>query len=333
MKTSLTAGIDIGGTKILAGIFSGGKNLLAWSKMPTGIEKKDRKLEDFIGAIENALLEALKKSGKDIRQLAGIGIGCAGQVELKTGDVLDAPHMPWKRMPIKSAMESFSGKPVLILNDVQSAAWGEFALGAGKKSRNMVCIFVGTGIGSGIIIEGHLYRGSAGCAGETGHIVFKHGGVKCKCGQRGCPEAYCGGESLWLRARSAIIKGHKTIIKDMVSSLDNIPASVIAKAAEKGDPLAKRLWKDAELALATVVHNYVNTLNPDTIVLGGGIVEGLPYLRDYVADYVMRRCVPTAARTVKIVAPLLGDKSGAVGAGNMAFRVFVKRDYRWGKAL
>lgn len=324
--STLTAGIDIGGTKILAGVFSEGKKLLAWSKVPTGIEKKDRKLEDFMRAIEKAILEALKKSGKNIKNLAVIGIGCAGQVELKTGDVLDAPHMPWKRMPIKSAIESFSGKPVLILNDVQAAAWGEFALGAGKNARNLVCIFVGTGIGSGIVIEGRLYRGSAGCAGETGHIVFKHGGVKCKCGQRGCPEAYCGGESLWLRAKSAILKGHNTIIKDMAPSLDNIPASVIAKAAEKGDALAKKLWTDAELALATVVHNYVNTLNPDTIVLGGGIVESLHYLREYVADYVLRRCVPTAARTVKIVAPMLGDKSGAVGAANMAFRVFVKKD-------
>lgn len=324
--SSLTAGIDIGGTKILAVIFSSGKNILSWSKVPTGIEKKDRKLEDFIGAVKKAILEALKKSGKDIRELAGIGIGCAGQVELKTGDVLDAPHMPWKRIPLKSAIESFSGKPVVILNDVQAAAWGEFSLGAGIKARNMVCIFVGTGIGSGIIIEGQLYRGSAGCAGETGHIVFRHGGLRCKCGQKGCAEAYCGGESLWLRARNAILRGHNTIIKDMVSSLDNIPASTIAKAAEKGDSFAKKLWKDAELALATVVHNYVNTLNPDIIVLGGGIVESLPYLRKYVAEYVLRRCVPTAARTVKVVPPSLGNKSGAAGAGNMAFRVFVKRE-------
>jgi glucokinase len=276
-------------------------------------------MDQFAGSIEKALSGALKKSKAELKDIRRIGVGCTGQIELSTGDMLDSPHIPWKRIPLTRMIEQRTGKRVSILNDVQSAAWGEFSLGAGAGAHNMVCIFAGTGIGSGIVIEKKLYRGSAGCAGEVGHTSYRVGGVKCQCGRRGCAEAYCGGESLWLRARSAIKKGQKTIIADMIKDLDHIPADVIAKAAKKGDPFAKKLWRDAELALGTVVHNYLNLLNPDVLVLGGGIVEGLPYLRDFVRDYVDRRAIRNAAKIVKIVPPKLGVMSGAVGAANMAF--------------
>jgi len=319
MSKILTAGIDIGGTKILVTVLADGKDVLGWKRHPTGIGKKDRTMDELAGSIETALSGALKKAGAQLKSVRAIGVGCAGQIELSTGDVLDSPHLPWNRIPLMRMIQDRIGKPVTILNDVQSAAWGEFALGAGRGALNMICIFVGTGIGSGIVIEGKLYRGSSGSAGEVGHTSYRANGIRCQCGRRGCAEAYCGGESLWLRARRAITRGRKTMIAEMIADTDHIPADVIAKAAKRGDPFAKKMWRDAELALGTIVHNYVNLLNPDVIVLGGGIVEGLPYLRDFACEYVARRSVRGAARTVKIEAPKLGAMSGAVGAANMAF--------------
>ncbi len=320
-KKILTAGIDIGGTKIQAVILEKGFRVTGRGRRLSGNEKPDLTQADLLESVMGALRAACSKAGKNIKELAAIGVGCAGQVEARTGDVLDPPNFKWDRIPVRSMIERSTEKPVTIVNDVQAAAWGEFSLGAGGGATNMVCIFVGTGIGSGIIINGELYRGSAGCAGEVGHTHFKTNGAPCQCGQKGCAEAYAGGRNLCLRAGRAIRRGTKSRITDLVDgNLDHIPANVIYKAAKEGDPLAKRLWRDAELAIGAVCHNYVDLLNPDILVLGGGILDGIPQLRDFARSYVKKRAVPTAVKAVKIVAPKLGKLSAAVGAAELAYR-------------
>ncbi len=321
-KNILTAGVDIGGTKVQAAIVRNGDKVAGKGRKLTGIEKTGRDREHFMNAILGALEDGCRKAKISPERIDAIGIGSAGQIEPATGDVLDSPHLPWgKRFPLKSLVEEATGKPVTLVNDVQAAAWGEYLRGAGKDSRKMVCIFVGTGIGSGIVIDGQLYRGAGGSAGEVGHSHFKINGVKCQCGRRGCAEAYGGGESLWRRARRAIKRGTKSRIYDLVEGdLDHIPANVVYQAAAEGDPLAKRLWHDLELAVGVVCHNYVDMLNPDMIVLGGGIVDGVPELRKVARDYVDKRAVPANARAVKIAAPKLGKMSPALGAADLAYR-------------
>jgi len=327
-KTLLTAGVDVGGTKVQTAIVLNGEVVVGKGRKPTGIEKAGRTGEDFMNAILGALVEGCRNAKVTLDRLEAIGVGSAGQIEPGTGDVLDSPHLPWgRRFPLKKLIERATGKPVTIVNDVQAASWGEYVRGAGKNSRKMVCIFVGTGIGSGIVIDGRLYRGAGGSAGEVGHSHFKLNGLKCQCGRRGCAEAYGGGESLWRRARNAIKRGAKSRIYELVNGdLDHIPASVVHRAAVEGDPLAKRLWRDVELAIGVVCHNYVDMLNPDMIVLGGGVVNGVPELRRFARRYVDGRAVPSSARAVKIVAPKLGNLSPAFGAADLAYRAVTGAD-------
>ena len=321
MKKSLTAGIDVGGTKVQTVVMENGLKVIGRGKRPTDIERPDRTKDDFMSAILGALEDACGKAGVSLGVLSAIGVGCAGQIERRTGDVLDSPHLKWNRFPLRRLLEKATGAPVSIVNDVQAAAWGEYSLGAGKGAKSLVCVFVGTGIGSGIVINGELYRGASGCAGEVGHAHYRMGGVRCQCGRRGCAEAYAGGESLWLRARSAIKRGVKSRITQIVGgNLDKIPASAIYQAAKEGDQLAKRLWRDVELAVGVICHNYVNLFNPDIMVLGGGIVEAAPELRNFARSYVDNRAVRPAAKTVKIVPPKLGSLSPAIGAADLAFR-------------
>jgi len=320
-KSVLTAGIDVGGTKVQTIILERGLKVIGCGKRPTDIERPDRTREDFMAAIFGALEDACKKASISFRNLSSIGVGCAGQIEATTGDVLDSPHLKWNRFPLRLLLEKAAKIPVTIINDVQAAAWGEYSLGAGQNAKSLVAVFVGTGIGSGIVINGELYRGASGCAGEVGHTHYRMGGVRCQCGRLGCAEAYAGGESLWLRARRAIKRGVKSRIEGMVGgNLDKIPASVIYRAHKKGDMLAEKLWRDVELAIGVVCHNYVNLFNPDILVLGGGIVEAVPELRDFARAYINNRAVRPAARTVKVVAPKLGSLSPAIGAAQLAFK-------------
>ena len=328
-KTSITAGIDIGGTKVQAIVLENGNNILGKGRKPTGIEKPERTRNDFMDAVTSALDTALNNAGVKLSDIAAVGVGCAGQIEENTGDVLDSPHLKWDRFPLAKLIRKATGKPVTIINDVQAAAWGEYIQGAGGDSEKFVCIFVGTGIGSGIVIDGELYRGASGSAGEVGHSHFRTNGAKCLCGQRGCAEAYAGGESLWLRARRAIRRGAKSKIEKLAGGdLDYIPANIIYEAAKMNDPLAVRLWKDAQLAVGVICHNYVDMFNPDMIVLGGGVVDGVPELRKFARDYVKKRAVPTNARAVKIVAPKIPKLAPALGAANLAYKKSRERKKR-----
>lgn len=315
-----TAGVDVGGTKVQTAVLENGKKIVGSAKKPTGMEIPDVTQADLIDSIVSALSASCKKAGISLDKIAAVGAGCTGQIEAETGDALNSPHLKWDRFPLRRLLAESVKKPVTIVNDVQAAAWGEYSNGAGKGSNTFVCIFVGTGIGSGIVIDGKLYRGASGSAGEAGHSHFKLNGVRCQCGQQGCAEAYAGGESLMIRARRAIRGGAKSRIESLVGGdLSNIPANVIYQAAMEGDELAEKLWKDVELAVGVLCHNYVDILNPDIIALGGGIVEGVPSLLDFARKYVIERAVPIAAEKVKILAPKLGKLSPAVGAANLAF--------------
>ncbi|MBI4202515.1 MAG: ROK family protein, partial [Chloroflexi bacterium] len=204
---------------------------------------------------------------------------------------------------------------------VQAATWGEWRLGAGEGFSDLVCLFVGTGIGGGLILDGKLYRGASGSAGELGHMVLYPGGRACMCGRRGCLEAYAGGWAIAARAREAV-HGDKTAGRHLLTLAGGdaaaVTAALVSEAAHGGDALTKTLVRQVGDDLGLGVASVVNAFNPQRLVLGGGVIEGLPELAPVVREVVSRQALAPAAARVEVVKAGLGMYGGVIGAALIA---------------
>jgi glucokinase len=261
-----------------------------------------------------------------IRGLAGeagpgrpIGIACAGQVHPETQSVVYAPNLFWHDVPIRAVIAEEFGAPVWVDNDVRAAAWGEYRFGAAKDARSVVAVFVGTGVGSGAVLGGTLWRGSGNAAGEIGHTEVVPGGVPCVCGQHGCLEAYASGIGLQRRFASGREAGAATRLEELTGGDPmRLTAAIVDEAARTGDPLARTLWEDLDRYLTMALANYVTLLNPDVLVLGGGVIESVPALFETVARGARARTTAMGRSVLRVTRAALGDWSGAIGAADLA---------------
>lgn len=250
--------------------------------------------------------------------MASIGVAAAGQIHPETQAVVYAPNLNWQDVPLKTRLESRLKLPVWVENDVRAAAWGEFCFGAGRGSQSLLAVFVGTGVGSGAILAGHLWRGAFNVAGEIGHTQVVPDGIPCACGQRGCLEAYCSGSGLIRRFETMLAAGVPTALRALTGEqASKLTALEVARAAAEGDPLARELWEDAVGYLKLAITNAVTLLNPERLVLGGGVVETVPALLEAVTTAIQARA-PLMARAVTVHRATLGPWAGAVGAGALA---------------
>ncbi len=252
--------------------------------------------------------------------ISGIGVGIAGQINEKTGDVLFSPNLNWRDVPLRTILEKETGLSVVVVNDLTAITYGEWKWGAGIGKDNLVCIFVGTGIGSGIVTGGRLISGCSNAAGELGHIVVVSGGRKCTCGNNGCMEAYAGGWGIAEIAKELALKdkaGFREIIK-IAGEIGNISAETIAKAHYNGDDNAAKIVKKTGLYLADGVITVVNLINPCMIILGGGVIDGIPDLFDITVEEVNKRALKASTSHLGIVKPVLGKNGGIVGAAGIA---------------
>jgi glucokinase len=251
--------------------------------------------------------------------LAGLGVACAGQIHAPTGVVVEAPNLGWRDVPLAAALRAIVDVPVVVENDVRAAAWGEFTFGAGQGADSLVAVFVGTGVGSGAVLDGRLWRGAGNVAGEVGHTQVVPDGLSCGCGARGCLERYVSGSGFQQRFRAALAAGVATALKGRTGGdVERLTAVLVYEAAEAGDAFARVLWSDAVSALVVALANYVTLVNPSVLVLGGGVVESVPALFAAVVAGVPPLTTRLAREILRIERAQLGDWSGVVGAGALA---------------
>jgi glucokinase len=246
-------------------------------------------------------------------------VACAGQIDPATGAVVYAPNLGWRDVPLAGRLARTFSVPVVVENDVRAAAWGEFVAGAGSPGGSLVAVFVGTGVGSGAVLDGRLWRGAGNAAGEVGHTQVVPDGLPCRCGRLGCLEQYVSGSGLQRRLAAAMTAGRSSRLVDLCGAVpDRLTARDVHAAAVEGDPLAHELWSDATRFLTMAVANYVTLVNPGVLVLGGGVIETVPALFDAVTEGVPRLTTILSAGSLRVERARLGDLSGVIGAAALA---------------
>lgn len=321
MSTNVV-GVDMGGTKILSAVVDAEGNILGTAKVST---KADEGTSVVIDRIADSIQKAIDKSGVNEVSIEAIGIGAPGPLDPATGVVIFAPNLGWRDVPLKAELEGRTGIPTFVDNDVNVGTLGEHAFGAAQGVQNVVGIFVGTGIGGGIILNGELFHGASKTAGEIGHIIVKAGGPRCGCGTRGCLEAIASRTAMAKQFRKAIKKkGKKSVLTKLTDGdLGVIRSGVLVKAIRANDKLTLKVFKKATKYLGIGVGSIVNFLNPDMIVLGGGVVEALDdTFIDNIRRYAEKYALPNTLNGVQIVPAKLGDNSGILGAAALARQRF-----------
>ena len=311
-------GVDMGGTKTLAAVVDADGNILSTAKIQTQAKKKT---SIVIDRIAECIQEAIEESPVDTDAIGAIGIGAPGPLDPDTGVVIFAPNLGWKNVPLKTELETRVNIPTFVDNDVNVGTLGEHTFGAGRGVKDLVGIFVGTGIGGGIILNGKLYHGASKTAGEIGHIIVKAGGPKCGCGNRGCLEALASRTAMTKEFQKAILKkGKKSILSNLTGGdLGLIRSGVLAKALHSKDKLTQKVFKNTTKYLGICIGSIVNFLNPEMIVLGGGVVEavGNKFIKD-IRKAAKKYALPDTLKNVEIVEAQLGDNAGVLGAAALA---------------
>ncbi len=254
------------------------------------------------------------------RTLSAVGVGIAAQVDSLRGRVLYAPNLRWKSRPLASDLSRQLHAPVYLINDARAATLGEWRFGAGQGADNWLCLMVGTGVGSSAVVGGALLEGASNAFGEVGHMTLVSGGEPCHCPHRGCIEAYIGGWAIGERARRAVKtpSGRRSLIGRLAGTPEHITARTVFEAYRKGDRLARRLVEAIEQYFADAVVGLVNSYNPSQLVLGGGIVEGLPHLVPILRRAIREQCQPSASK-VRVLRARLGPDTVLIGAGTYAW--------------
>ncbi|MCQ2958297.1 MAG: ROK family protein [Candidatus Gastranaerophilales bacterium] len=312
MGKKYNIGVDIGGTNVKIALVDD-KGVIAYSNsVPTRAEMG---YEYTIQNIINTIKDSLKESNNDISNIGGIGFGLPGQIDSEKGIVRLLPNIPgWVEVPLAEIVQKEFKVPVKLDNDVRVATLGELNFGAGKGCKNLVCITVGTGVGSGIVANGQLVRGASMTAGEIGHVVVeKDNGEICGCGSRGCLEAYASGPSVVKMAKDYIAGGKSTKFKEIAAG-NEITPFMVYEAAKQGDAVAKQIFNIVGEYLGVALVSVVNLLNPEKIIVGGGVGQAGDLILNPVREAIQRRCIPTSAQAVEVVQAQLGESAGVVGA-------------------
>lgn len=313
-RKPITLGVDLGGTKVGVAVIDGAGNIIFSSRHSTNPQKgPGGVIADIITYVKDCL-------GKTSEDILALGIGVAGQVEPSAGNVRFAPNLGWQNVPLKDELEKGIGLPVIVINDVRAATYGEWLYGAGKGVDDLVGVFVGTGIGGGVISGGRMLEGCSNTTGELGHITIVTDGRRCNCGNMGCLEAYAGGWAITERAKEAV-KGNASsglYLAKLAGGVENITAAVLNKAYQDKDPLACQLVEETGRYMAAGIVSIVNAFNPCLVILGGGVIENLTIFISMAEQGVKRYALKAASTHLKIVRAGLGEKAAVIGAAAIA---------------
>jgi len=310
-------GIDLGATKVVSALVGSDGSI---------VRHGGRHVHSNNGPDE--VIQALVRSGEaclegspTLRPVA-VGVAVAAQVEPRTGMVLHAPNLGWRDVPLAQRVsEGLGGLPVVVINDVRAATLAEWRFGAGKGVSDLFCMFLGTGVGGSAVVGGRLLEGGTHALGEVGHITVSVGGRKCHCPNRGCLEAYVGGWAIAERAQEAIRADPEAgaALVARAGSARDVTAQTVFQVCRTGDVLSARLVRETERFLADGAVSVANAFNPSLLVLGGGLVTGMPEFVPVVETAIRARCQPPAAMA-RVSFASFGENAPLVGAAEAARR-------------
>lgn len=310
---SLVVGIDLGATKVRVALVEAIGDVLSEKVFPVG-EARDPKA--VVERISRGISDVLEDAGASLEVIQGVGIGCAGQISSDGRRVLFGPNLGWRDVALADILEQEIRRTVVLENDVRAAALGEALLGAGRGCRDLICVFVGSGVGSGIITGGRLLRGVDNLAGEVGHMKLDPEGPSCSCGGRGCLEVYAGGRHVARRVEEALESGHESSL----ARAGEVHVRAVEEAARRGDPLAVKIWDQVVWSLGLGIANLVTIFNPAKVILGGGVVEASPALVPHVRDAIRRWVTMLSGKEVQVAKAQLGARAPAIGASSLLSR-------------
>lgn len=317
-------GVDLGATKILVGVVSAEGKVLGSAKRST---KAEAGPEVVVERIVKTIREAVKAAELEMGDIAAIGCGAPGPLDPDQGVVITTPNMRgWENVPLARMLSAATGVPAWIENDVNLGTLGEYALGAGRGAQHIVGIFVGTGIGGGLVLNGELWQGWRKAAAEIGHTILLAEGPVCGCGNRGCLEALASRTAIERDISAGIKAGRESVLSKLLVEGQPIKltSGALADAWEQGDPLATEVLSRVQFYLGLGIASVVNFIDPEMIILGGGVIEALgekflePIRRTAYQNFINKR----NARKVQIVPARLGDQAGLLGAATWARRRF-----------
>jgi len=316
-KDELFLGIDLGGTKIAAGVVDRGGRILARQYRQTEASEGPQAV---LRCLIDATTQLLAADGIDLSRVSAIGVAAPGPIDARRGVVTAPPNLPgWHDVPLGRMIQEEFSLPTYLENDANAAALAEHRFGAGRGVDHMIYVTASTGIGGGFILDGRLYRGATGAAAEVGHMTILPHGPRCGCGNRGCLEALASGTAIAREARERVARGVPTLIAELAEGdLDRITAQMVAQAAEQGDAEAREIIETAMIYLGVGMANLVNVLNPQVLVIGGGLTKMGPRLFDPVRRAVDRQAFPATASAVEIKRAELGEEVGLLGAAAVA---------------
>jgi glucokinase len=316
-KADYLVGVDLGGTKILAGVFTNSLKCVGRSKMST---KAERGPAAVIDRIAHCVQDAVDECDLDIKQVKGVGIGAPGSVDPDNGRVIFAGNLGWKDISLKKELEKQLQLPVFLQNDCNVCALGVHEVELEGRPRTLVGIFLGTGIGGGIILDGKLFLGYNRTAGEVGHMVLEVNGPKCTCGNRGCWEALASRSALFRQVQEAVKDGQKTVLTEMLGNdLKDLRSGDLRKAIRQGDKFVEHIVEEAAKYTGIAVANLINVINPEVIVIGGGLMDALENeMMPTVIESAREHAFPGSDKGIKILPSKLGDDAGITGGAVLA---------------
>ncbi len=313
------AGIDIGGTKIAVALETLDGEKVAARRLPTEVEIGAYAIVENISRVIAEILE------ENQVKLAAIGIGCPSPLDIEKGLVMSPSNLQdWDNFPIVKLFGDRFKVPVVLDNDANTAALGEYVYGAGRGYRNIIYITVSTGIGGGIIINGEIFHGVGAGAGELGHTIVQPDGVRCNCGSIGCLETICAGVHIARRAKMRLASGEPSLMNELVSNINEVTAKTIVEAVRKKDKLASEIWTETCRFLAIGVANIITLIAPEAVIIGGGVASAgellFAPLRSFLPQFVSMIPIDKVA----VLPAELGGESGVCGALALAKQVYLE---------
>jgi glucokinase len=321
-------GVDLGGTNIVVGalpIDGGDGEVLGLRSVPTDAQRGAKFVVDrIVGLIDETRNEILSRMGGAADDFAGVGIGSPGPLDRLTGTVINTPNLGWRNFPLRDLIANAVGLPATLDNDANCATYGEWWLGAGRNVNTLIGLTLGTGIGGGIVLNGEIFHGVSDAAGEIGHMTIDSTGRKCNCGNYGCLEAYASGPAIAARAVEGIEAGAESLLPALVDGrLDDVTAATVYEAVVLGDPYANEVMRETAKFLGAGVANIINILNPDMVVIAGGVTRAGDHIFVPLRAEIRRRAFKSAEEACQIVSGQLPGTAGLIGAA----AVFKKETY------
>lgn len=312
----ISVGVDIGGTNITLALVDRNGKILKKMKFATLVKRgADQIIKDIINCISQ-LTRGISRS-----QIEGIGIGAAGRIDHASGVIRFSPNLFWRNVPIVKILKRRFRLPVYLDNDANTACWGAYITHKLWKVHSLLCITLGTGVGGGIIIDGKLYHGATGCAGEIGHMPLNPDGPRCNCGSYGCLERYVGSKHLVKRVVKEIRKGRRTLIKRLIKGeFKNLTPQIIQEAAEMGDKFALKIWEEVGTNLGIALAGLINCLNPEVVLFAGGISKGYKLFFPAMKRTIRTRAFSGLAKSVRFIRTKSSEELGVIGAALLVRR-------------